>query len=185
MYFVIKYSGPFGFIKPWTAVRDSETFSQQFLTPSMIEGIRQKLEVSEILRHRLTYRSMDNQQEVTHTRAWNYAKKRKLYTRARSIINRGVMLEPDLYLAFPTEADALKAFGQHICLARNEDVMLPEEYLGQTDKSTFDELAGFELIFERTHDSFLVGYNRFANGAPMYGRLFASRNPLKQGLLYD
>ncbi len=24
--YVIKYSGPFGFIKPWTAVRDSETY---------------------------------------------------------------------------------------------------------------------------------------------------------------
>ena len=31
MYIVI-YKGPFGFIKPWTAVRDGETFSQQFLT---------------------------------------------------------------------------------------------------------------------------------------------------------
>jgi hypothetical protein len=39
MYFVIRYSGPFGFIKPWTAVRDGETFSQQFLTPSIIEGV--------------------------------------------------------------------------------------------------------------------------------------------------
>jgi hypothetical protein len=38
-YYVVKYSGQFGFIKPWTAVRDSETFSQQFLTPSIVEGI--------------------------------------------------------------------------------------------------------------------------------------------------
>lgn len=37
--YVVKYSGPFGFVKPWTAVRDSETFSQQFLTPSIVEGI--------------------------------------------------------------------------------------------------------------------------------------------------
>ena len=27
MYYTVKYSGPFGFIKPWTAVRDGETFS--------------------------------------------------------------------------------------------------------------------------------------------------------------
>ena len=42
-YYVVKYAGPFGFIKPWTAVRDAsggETYSQQFLTPSIIEGIR-------------------------------------------------------------------------------------------------------------------------------------------------
>lgn len=43
MYHVVKYTGPFGFIKPWTAVRDSETYSQQFLTPSIIEGMEKKL----------------------------------------------------------------------------------------------------------------------------------------------
>ncbi|MFT7482658.1 MAG: hypothetical protein ACI8WW_001596, partial [Oceanospirillaceae bacterium] len=42
-FYVVKYTGPFGFIKPWTAVRDSETFSQQFLTPSIVEGIEKKL----------------------------------------------------------------------------------------------------------------------------------------------
>ena len=33
-YYVVKFTGPFGFIKPWTAVRDAsggETYSQQFL----------------------------------------------------------------------------------------------------------------------------------------------------------
>lgn len=37
--YVVTYKGQFGFIKPWSAVRDGETFSQQFLTPSIIEGI--------------------------------------------------------------------------------------------------------------------------------------------------
>jgi hypothetical protein len=43
MYYVVKYSGTFGFIKPWTAVRDSKTFSQQFLTPASLEGIQQDI----------------------------------------------------------------------------------------------------------------------------------------------
>ena len=30
-YYVVTYAGPFGFIKPWTAVRDELTYSQQFL----------------------------------------------------------------------------------------------------------------------------------------------------------
>jgi len=185
MYFVIRYSGPFGFIKPWTAVRDGETFSQQFLTPSIVEGIRQKLEVKEILRHKLTYVSISEQQEVTHTRAWSYARKRKLYTRDRSILTRGVMLEPDLYLAFSSEEDAANAFRQHICLARNEDLLLPFENLGQIDVSDFDTIPGFELIFESGDDSFLVGYNRFAGSEPMYGRLVVSGNPLKEAPRYD
>jgi hypothetical protein len=185
MYFVIRYSGPFGFIKPWTAVRDGETFSQQFLTPSIIEGLRQKLEVREILRHRLTYAGISEQQEVTHTRAWNYAKTKKLYTRERSILRRGVMLEPDLYLAFSNFEDAGKAFRQHICLARNEDLLLPCENLGPMDESAFDEIPGFELIFGKSNDSFLVGYNRFSDSAPMFGRLHVSGNPLKQVRRYD
>ena len=41
--YIVTYKGKFGFIKPWTAVRDGETFSQQFLTPSIIEGIEKKL----------------------------------------------------------------------------------------------------------------------------------------------
>ena len=41
--YVVKYTGVFGFIKPWTAVRDSLTYSQQFLTPSVIEGIEKKI----------------------------------------------------------------------------------------------------------------------------------------------
>ena len=32
--YVVTYKGQFGFIKLWTAVRDEETFSQQFLTPN-------------------------------------------------------------------------------------------------------------------------------------------------------
>jgi hypothetical protein len=183
--FVIRYSGPFGFIKPWTAVRDGETFSQQFLTPSMIEGMRQKLEVKEILRHRLTYRGISEQQEVTHTKAWNYARTQKLHTRARSVLTRGVMLEPDLYLAFSDAEDAARAFGQHICLARNEDLLLPNEHLGQMDEAAFDEIPGFELIFEKSDESFLVGYNRFSNSEPMYGRLLIAGNPLKRVASYE
>jgi len=38
--YVVKYDGHFGFIKPWTAVRDGEPFSQQFLTPSIVERMR-------------------------------------------------------------------------------------------------------------------------------------------------
>ena len=77
MYYIVKYTGKFGFIKPWTAVRDGETFSQQFLTPSIIEGIEKKLfpetlnlngQITKIARHKLSYSAIDSQQEVTQTR---------------------------------------------------------------------------------------------------------------------
>ena len=133
MYYTVRYTGKFGFIKPWTAVRDGETFSQQFLTPSIIEGIEKKLfpellvnnsSISKIKRHKLSYASIDLQQEVTQTRGWKVSKREM--SRERSILKRGVMLDPVLYLAFSDKSDAETAAKQHICLCRNEDVMLPD-----------------------------------------------------------
>lgn len=166
--YVVHYSGPFGFIKPWTAVRDAVTYSQAFLTPSIIEGIRQKLEVSAILRHRLRHHGISVQQERTQSAGWKVGGKQM--SRAISILERGVMLQPVLALAFPSAEDAEKAATQHLCLCRNEDVLLPFEYLEMTE-DMFDALPGVELLFERAPDSFLVGFNRFVEAAPMYGHL--------------
>ena len=120
MYYLVKYTGPFGFIKPWTAVRDSKTFSQQFLTPSIIEGLRQKLEVSSIVRYKLTYSSISVQQEQTQTRGWEKKTQMKMMVRNQSILERGVMIDPVLCLAFEKEEDAKKGAKQHICLCRND-----------------------------------------------------------------
>lgn len=178
-YYVVKYSGTFGFIKPWTAVRDAsggETYSQQFLTPSIIEGIRQKLEVSSILRHKLTYAGIDVQQEVVQAKAW--AKKGKQYLRERSILKRGVLLRPVLFLAFESEEDAEKASKQHVCLCRNEDILLPEPSIMKMDVEEFDGLDGYELRFGISDNSFLVGYNRFCNNEEMYGQIEITGDPI-------
>ncbi|WP_394708120.1 hypothetical protein [uncultured Bacteroides sp.] len=178
MYYVVRYSGPFGFIKPWTAVRDSKTFSQQFLTPSIIEGIKQKLEVNSILRHRLKYSSISIQQEQTQTRGWEKKTKTKEMVRNLSILERGVMVAPELYLAFENKEDAEKASKQHICLCRNEDVLLPDVDIQKMEESEFNTLIGFELHFEENEKSFLVGFNRFDNSKPMYGWLEITGKPV-------
>lgn len=189
-YFIVKYQGPFGFIKPWTAVRDSETFSQQFLTPSIIAGIERKLfpevlnepyGIFKIKAHRLSYDKMDSQQEQIQPRGWN--KKKNAATREYAILVRTVLLNPVLWLAFENEEDAERANQQHICLCRNEDILYPalenpesvqvEDF--NSDEETFN---GFELVFEKNEKSFLVGYNRFDNGSPMYGWLRVLGNPI-------
>jgi len=178
MYCVVKYSGPFGFIKPWTAVRDSKTFSQQFLTPSIIEGIRQKLEVSSIVRHKLSYLSISVQQEQTQTRGWEKKIQLKMMVRNQSILERGVMIDPILYLAFENFEDAEKSARQHICLCRNEDVLLPNAEVLEIKESEFDNLTGFELRFGENEKSFLVGFNRFDETKPMYGWLEITGKPV-------
>lgn len=176
--YVVKYSGPFGFIKPWTAVRDSKTFSQQFLTPSIIEGIRQKLEVNSILRHKLTYSSISIQQEQTQTRGWEKKSQLKMMVRNQSIVERGVMIDPILYLAFEKKEDAIRGTTQHICLCRNEDVLFPDAGILEIEETEFDELTGFELRFGENDKSFLVGFNRFDETKPMYGWLEITGKPV-------
>lgn len=173
--YVVTYKGQFGFIKPWTAVRDGETFSQQFLIPSIIEGIEKKLfpellavsGIHKILRHKVKYDSMDSQQEVTQTRGWEY--KNKTFIRNRSVLTRSVLLNPVLYLAFEREEDAIIASKQHVCVCRNEDILLPESEILVIKEEQFKQLSGFELRFGESEQSFLVGYNRFNDNQPMLG----------------
>lgn len=180
-YYIVRYSGPFGFIKPWSAVRDAgggETYSQQFLTPSILEGMRQKLEVTSILRHKLVYAGIDIQQEVVQAKA--LSKKAKKYFKERSILKRGVMVNPTLTLAFGCREDAAKAAMQHICLCRNEDVLLPDK-IEELTVEEFDRLDGYELRFGINENSFLVGYNRFRENEEMYGTIEITGNPVQRG----
>ena len=191
-YYVVKYAGPFGFIKPWTAVRDSETFSQQFLTPSIIEGMEKKLfpellsgnGIKKILGHRLSYDQVSGQQEQIQTRGWNSVKKGKqiLYDRPNGILIRGILINPILSLAFSSLEDASRAFTQHLCLCRNEDIILPTELI-ETNQKSFDSdemlFNGFELVFEKTEKSFLAGYDRL-NSSQMFGWIKVVGNPITQ-----
>ncbi len=179
-YHIVTYTGPFAFIKPWTAVRDELTYSQQFLTPSIIEGLRQKLEVSAILRHRLSYINFDKQQEQTRP---------KLIKKPGAnfgILMRGVLLEPALSLAFPSAEDAGKAFEQHICLCRNEDILYPDVKSGirECSEQEFNKIPGFELHpVDDSEQGFMVGYNRFDDYKPMYGRLEITDGALREAAL--
>ncbi|WP_124640584.1 hypothetical protein [Amniculibacterium aquaticum] len=188
--FVVKYTGQFGFIKPWTAVRDSETFSQQFLTPSIVEGIEKKLfpellnenGIKKIVGHRLSYTQVSQQQEVIQTRGWNSTKKGKqfLFERPTAVLTRGILLEPVLHFAFSNKEDADRAATQHICLCRNEDILYPEEIKeASIEEFNKDEVfSGYELVFEKNEQSFLVGYNRL-NNEPMFGWIKIVGTPVK------
>jgi hypothetical protein len=195
-YYVVKYSGPFGFIKPWTAVRDggksndTHTFSQQFLTPSIVEGIEKKIfpsllsqvGIKKIHGTRLSYDQISGQLEVIQTRGWNSKKQGKeiLFDRPKSFIVRGLLQNPVLHLAFAAREDAETALSQHICLCRNEDLLFPDETI-ETTKEQFESnvelFPGYELVFEKTEKSFLAGYHR-VTGLPMYGWIRVVGQPI-------
>jgi hypothetical protein len=192
--YVVKYSGPFGFIKPWTAVRDEETYSQQFLTQSIVAGIERKLfpellekewGIYKIKGHRLTYSQISQQQEQTQPRGWNSKGKasKKEYTRPYSIFTRGILVNPDLFLAFESLEDANIASKQHICLARNEDILHPFSEVIEVSEKQFNQdeelFSGFELVFEKNEHSFLAGFNRLNDNKEMHGWLRVVGNPVK------
>ena len=80
-----------------------------------------------------------------------------------------------------TKEEAGRAAEQHICLCRNEDLLLPDEKVEELSEAEFGRLPGFELRFGQTEHSFLVGFNRFAESEPMYGWLEVSGKPVIAG----
>jgi hypothetical protein len=166
----------FGFIKPWTAVRDGETFSQAFLTPSIIEGMRIKLGVSTIRRHRLSHQGLSRQQEQVQAAGWASKKvgNGKALVRETGVLVRGVMLHPVLHLAFTTSEDAALAASDHLCLCRNEDLVFPTEVEGELvremTEAEFDVIPGFEVIEDEGPGTIPLGINRYGQ-KEMRGRL--------------
>jgi hypothetical protein len=189
-FFVVKYVGQFGFIKPWTAVRDSETYSQQFLTPSILEGMEKKLfpelldeqfngKIVKIKRNRLNYQGLDMQQERTWSKGGiDIYKDKGQYKTNLGILIRGVMLNPHLYLAFDNQEDAAVAMTQTLCLCRNEDLVFPMEILEMSTED-LDTIEGFELIPSDINTGFKVGHNRFDEASEMYGELHVFGNPIR------
>lgn len=177
-YHVVKYSGPFGFIKPWTAVRDELTYSQTFLSPPTVKGISQKLfgieEFNRIKRYRLRFDMISEQQEQTWAPLRKISKKGGVKSLNNGILTRGVLLNPEILLAFESSNDAEHAMNQHICLCRNEDVLLPGNSFGiqEISERNFNNLHGFELIPSNNKDDIPAGRDRYQEGSPMtYGRL--------------
>lgn len=175
--FVVQFKGHFGFIKPWTAVRDELTFSQQFLSPSTIEGMEKKLfpelllkkGLKKIKRYKLSYSNITEQQETTQAPGWEFSKKNQNFNRNRSILTRGYLLYPTLHLGFKNIEDAQIAASQHLCLCRNEDLIFPSPNIESMTIKKFNKISGFEFV--KSEDGFLAGFNRFNNNQPMNGKI--------------
>ena len=180
--YLVKYAeSQFGFIKPFTSVRDEVTFSQTFLTTSILIGMEfatfdtdYKLtgRPNRICRHKLSYKSFSLQQEVVSCERQNIhfstSKDGKINIKGTSTLERGVLLYPELNLCFESFEDAQIAFESTIKLTRNEDIMFPVDIIKLTEEE-FEQIPGIE--FFPKEEGILVGYNRFDNFKPMYGEI--------------
>lgn len=83
-------------------------------------------------------------------------------------------------MAFECREDAEKAVVQHICLCRNEDLLLPDMSILEMAQEEFEQLDGYELRFEMGPNSFLVGHNRFKDNEEMFGYIEIVGNPIRK-----
>ncbi|WP_223271794.1 hypothetical protein [Algoriphagus ratkowskyi] len=135
--------------------------------------------ILKIKRYRLNYQGINGQLERTWSKGGFSSNKEKgIYKTNLGVLNRGVMLNPNLYLAFQNRKDAEIAFTQTLCLCRNEDLIFPES-LEEIEDDKFDEINGFELIFTEAESGFKVGHNRFENASEMFGELKVFGNPIR------
>lgn len=172
MKYIVKYCGDFGFLKPWSAVRDTKTRSNFFLTPSVLMGIERKIfpelmlndekRLIKIKRYRLNFSGVSFQQETTQSPL--YVKDKGTHHKVMSIYNRGVLVNPTLYLLFDDENDAIKSFTEHICLGRNEDLLYPNEIITIDNDDEFnDDFPGYESFEcdKNEPNSILCGLNKY------------------------
>jgi hypothetical protein len=180
-YHVVCYSGVFAFMKPPGALRDKFSKSETFLSPSTQEGIAKKLEVSGILRHRL--RCFDVQKLNEMAKAPNYKKPKKDSTpdKGKNVQEIGALIYPKLFLAFPTNEEAIKASENHIFLSRQEFILTPERIDGKLvtnmTQMEFDALYGWEFISTGNPSDMFVGIHRYS-GEKSFGIVVVHGDPL-------
>lgn len=177
MLYVIKYIGVTGFIKPWSSLADVKTISERYLYPSTIMGIERhlfpellindNLKINKIKRFRLDFSNISIEQETTSSIPFISGKgKNKCASKpTKSIIKRGIMVNPRFYIAFDNKEDAKEAQRQHICLSRNEDLLYSKgDIIEFENEEEFEnQIAGFETLpsCESNNNSILMGYNRY------------------------
>lgn len=171
----------YGFIKPYNAVRDDETYSLTYITPSMLDGIIHEHELKgRILRHKLTFDGMTK----------NDYKKSRVFNDLDHDSNNGVfsevidddvqmsphtrhsLINPTLTLVFELKEDAEQMCTETIYIGQSEYYIYPIEEF-EISEDEFNELEGVESFITDEDDEFgfYCGNNRLKDNTPMYIKL--------------
>jgi hypothetical protein len=150
----VKYTGDFGFIKPFSALRDIKTYSVLGLTPSIVMGIETKLFgdcANRIISHRLSFTNIVSMKEQATSIGYKIDKNKNNTYRKKigSVIERFVLVNPCLYLLVNTIEEAEEMSCQNIRLTRNEEILFPsKDIITVNDQNAFDsdDFEGYELV---------------------------------------
>ena len=140
----------YGYIRPWNAVRDDETWSLTYLTPSMIDGIGIELGIeNKIVRHKLVFDK--THMETDFTKCVVYCKNNK---RNQTVHKRHTLVNPIITLGFETYEDAMLAMGLPIYCGQNIYPIYPfvNDGIKEMTDAEFDELYGVETFETNEED---------------------------------
>lgn len=170
-----------GFIKPWNAVRDSETYSLTYLPPSMINGIEQHLglPIDSVKRHKITFSKNGMSSEQVKTTNGTYWENGEEFNhnigtkeeRVESGIHKiHQLIDPEIIFGFESKEHAEIAYNDMIYVGRSEYALYPNADFGivEMTDAEFDELEGVETF--QTDDEYAVfcGFNRAKNDEKQY-----------------
>lgn len=167
----------YGYIKPWNAVRDTETYSLTYLVPSFINGIEQELGIEgKILRHKLKYQIVlpkfikNKKNKIVVNGDFSKA---VTYGKNSSTHKRHCLTNPEIIFAFDNKEDAEYALTQPLCFGQIQYTIYPDITFGEKGiqimtNEEFDDLVGVETFTSNEDEGIYVGNNRQKNNERMY-----------------
>ena len=156
----------YGYIKPWNAVRDEETYSSTYLIPSFINGVEQELGIQgNIIRHKLKYQIVSSS-KGDFSKAASYGKKPAVH-------KRHCLTNPEIIFAFDNKEDAEYAITQPLWMGQIQYLIYPDITFGnkgimEMTNDEFDELTGVETFITNEDEGIYVGNNRQKNDERMF-----------------
>jgi hypothetical protein len=182
-----------GYIRPWNAVRDSETYSATYLPTSFIDGIVHENGLSgKILRHKLRFKGMVNEffrSECSYgyikpcdrktKNPYKYGKKR-----GETTSKLHVLTQPEIILGFERLEDAEEMAKNYIYVGQTQYIIYPvtfddarDDIIVEMNDDEFSNLYGTETFESNEGDDEAVycGNNRQRNNEEMYIRIVRTK----------
>lgn len=174
--FVVKFtqnsSTPwFGFLKPYNAVRDDETYSLTYLTPSILNGIEveHNIPMDSIVRNKLVFNGQQKEQVKTHTYRKYKSRNKLIDVEDVSIHKIYKLVNPVIYLAF-NDKDIAEEMSNNIIYCGRYEYPLYSNGVEEHSDEWFDAIEGTEItsVNENDENSIFCGFNRFKNDEKMF-----------------
>lgn len=176
-----------GYIRPWNAVRDGETYSLTYLIPSFINGIEKELGCKgKILRHKLRFNGMTDELFVSP----QIKRKSKkgggdINYRDNGISKIHQLFNPEIILGFESMEDAVNASRNTIYVGQTQYMIFPSSFTSEENDDDniivemsdeeFSKLSGTETFQTDENNGVYCGNNRHKNNERMFIKIVRTK----------